>query len=131
MRQIVIKVRYKLKSERYINYIINGLNGENKRRATFKTHGITDGSTDSVEVLNLGVRELNCLRRGKISTITELVNACIHDEDLIKIRGLGRVGIENIEKQLQLYFGLSDEEYNSFMSNEYYKRYVLKGESNV
>lgn len=128
VRQILIKIRYTLKSERNIKYIVNGLNGENKRRATFKVHGIAEGSTDSVEVLNLGVRELNCLRKGKIGTITELVNACIHDEDLIKIRGLGRGGIANIEKQLQLYFGLSDEEYRSFISNEYYERYILKGE---
>lgn len=128
VRQILIKVRYKLKSERNINYIVNGLNGENKRRAIFKAHGIAEGSTDSVEVLNLGVKELNCLRKGKISTITELVSACIHDEDLIKIRGLGRVGIANIEKQLQLYFGLSDKEYRLFISKEYYERYILKGE---
>lgn len=128
VRQILIKVRAKLKSEHYINYIVNGLNGENKRRAIFKAHGIADGSTDSVEVLNLGVKELNCLRKGKINTITELVNACIHDEDLIKIRGLGRVGIANIEKQLQLYFGLSDKEYRLFISKEYYERYILKGE---
>lgn len=128
VRQILIKLRAELKSEHNINYIVNGLNGENKRRANFKAHGIVEGSTDPVEILNLGVRELNCLRKGKIGTITELVNACIHDEDLIKIRGLGRTGIANIEKQLQLYFGLSNEEYRSFMSNEYYKRYILKGE---
>lgn len=128
VRQILIKVRAELKSEHNINYIVNGLNGENKRRDNFKVHGIADGSTDPVEILNLGVRELNCLRKGKISTITELINACIHDEDLIKIRGLGRTGIANIEKQLQLYFGLSDKEYKLFISKEYYERYILKGE---
>lgn len=130
VHQILIKVRAKLESEHNINYIVNGLNGENKRRANIRVHGIANGSTDPVEILNLSVRELNCLRKGKIGTITELVNACIHDEDLIKIRGLGRTGIANIEKQLQLYFGLSNEEYSSFMSNEYYKRYILKGEYN-
>jgi len=49
-----------------------------------------------IERLNLTVRIYNCLKRGRIKTVGELLKA--EDEELMKIRGLGIWTLEEIEK---------------------------------
>ncbi len=58
----------------------------------------------SIDELDLGVRSNNCLRRAGINTVEELLQKT--EEDMMKIRNLGRKSLEEIIKKLNE-FGLS------------------------
>ena len=60
--------------------------------------GGTDGSDGSLEDLDLSVRAYNCLKRAGIETIEELRR--LTDDDLLKVRNLGRKGAEEIRNKL-------------------------------
>lgn len=78
----------------------------------FQDGGLIVGSFDEDSgVLSRGVRELelsirseNCLLRGGIHTIGDLVSR--GKEDLLKIRNLGKISLKEIEEKLQI-LGLS------------------------
>jgi DNA-directed RNA polymerase subunit alpha len=64
----------------------------------------------SVEELDLSVRSYNCLKRAGINTVDELTQKT--EEDMMKVRNLGKKSLEEVEKKLEeLGFGLkkSDE----------------------
>lgn len=52
----------------------------------------------SIKDLHLSLRAYNCLRRAGISTIAELIECS--DEELLKIRGMGLVSLEEIKTKL-------------------------------
>ena len=63
----------------------------------------------TIEELDLSVRAYNCLKRAGINTIGELVQR--NQEDMMKVRNLGRKSLEEvINKLASLGFSLSDEE---------------------
>lgn len=53
----------------------------------------------SVDVLNLSVRSRNCLDRGGINTIADLVGKT--ELDLFRIRECGRISVREIKRSLQ------------------------------
>jgi DNA-directed RNA polymerase subunit alpha len=64
----------------------------------------------TIEELDLSVRSYNCLKRAGINTVAELVQKS--EEDMMKVRNLGKKSLEEVEQKLQgLGFGLrqSDE----------------------
>lgn len=64
----------------------------------------------SVEELDLSVRSYNCLKRAGINTVDELTQKT--EEDMMKVRNLGKKSLEEVEKKLdELGLGLkkSDE----------------------
>lgn len=54
----------------------------------------------SIEELDLSVRSFNCLKRAGIHTVEELTNRT--EEDMIKVRNLGRKSLEEVISKLQL-----------------------------
>ena len=52
----------------------------------------------SIDDLDLSVRSNNCLRRAGISTVDELVQKS--EEDMMKVRNLGRKSLEEVKKKL-------------------------------
>jgi DNA-directed RNA polymerase alpha subunit len=69
-----------------------------------------DKKTWPIEALELHHRPYNCLCRGKVKTIGELVDKC-NIEELLKIRNLGISGIEQIKSALAKYgFTLKERE---------------------
>lgn len=65
----------------------------------------------SIDDLDLSVRSNNCLRRAGINTVEELIQKT--EEDMMKVRNLGRKSLEEIAKKLAdlgLGFRKSDEE---------------------
>ena len=70
----------------------------------------------TIEDLDLSVRSFNCLKRAGISVVGDLVARS--EEDMMKVRNLGRKSLEEVKKKLEEY-GLSfkaDE--NSSMNEE-------------
>lgn len=64
----------------------------------------------TIEELDLSVRSYNCLKRASINTVQELVNKS--EEDMMKVRNLGKKSLEEVERKLaELDLGLksSDE----------------------
>lgn len=64
----------------------------------------------TIEELDLSVRAYNCLKRAGINTVAELVQR--NQEDMMKVRNLGRKSLEEVEQKLEaLNLGLrpSDE----------------------
>jgi DNA-directed RNA polymerase subunit alpha len=64
----------------------------------------------TIEEMDLSVRSLNCLKRAGINTVEELTQKT--DEDMIKVRNLGRKSFEEIESKLhdmKLGFRVADE----------------------
>ena len=57
-------------------------------------------SCDNIDSLRFSVRTSNCLKRGKISSVTELAN--LSYEQLIKIRGVGPKVIAEINEKLEM-----------------------------
>ncbi len=53
----------------------------------------------TIEELDLSVRAYNCLKRANINTVAELVTR--NQEDMIKVRNLGRKSLEEVEQKLQ------------------------------
>ena len=65
----------------------------------------------TIEELDLSVRSFNCLKRAGINTVGDLVNKS--EEDMMKVRNLGRKSLEEvIEKLESLGFTLVKEEDN-------------------
>ena len=58
----------------------------------------------TIEELDLSVRAYNCLKRAGINTISELVQR--NQEDMMKVRNLGRKSLEEVEQKLEAH-GLS------------------------
>ena len=53
----------------------------------------------AIEELDLSVRAYNCLKRAGINTVSELVQR--NQEDMMKVRNLGRKSLEEVEQKLQ------------------------------
>lgn len=58
----------------------------------------------TIEDLDLSVRSYNCLKRAGINTVAELINRT--EEDMMKVRNLGRKSLEEVAQKLEL-LGLS------------------------
>lgn len=58
----------------------------------------------TIEELDLSVRSFNCLKRAGINTVSELVQR--NQEDMMKVRNLGKKSLEEVEQKLQA-LGLS------------------------
>ena len=58
----------------------------------------------TVEELDLSVRSFNCLKRANINTVEDLTNKT--EEEMIKVRNLGRKSLEEVEHKLAM-MGLS------------------------
>ena len=58
----------------------------------------------TIEELDLSVRAYNCLKRAGINTVSELVQR--NQEDMMKVRNLGRKSLEEVEQKLEA-LGLS------------------------
>ncbi len=63
----------------------------------------------TIEELDLSVRSFNCLKRANINTVEDLVSKT--QDEMIKVRNLGRKSLEEVEHKLnQLGLHLADEE---------------------
>lgn len=63
----------------------------------------------TIEELDLSVRSFNCLKRAGINTVEELINKS--EEDMMKVRNLGRKSLEEVIAKLDsLNFTLRDED---------------------
>jgi DNA-directed RNA polymerase subunit alpha len=70
----------------------------------------------TIEDLDLSVRSFNCLKRAGISVVGDLVARS--EEDMMKVRNLGRKSLEEVKKKLEEY-GLSfKEEETNYYSEE-------------
>lgn len=84
--------------------------GGNEPQPIEPTNVSSTGSM-SIDDLDLSVRSNNCLRRAGINTVEELIQKT--EEDMMKVRNLGRKSLEEIAKKLAdlgLGFRKSDEE---------------------
>jgi DNA-directed RNA polymerase subunit alpha len=63
----------------------------------------------TIEELDLSVRSYNCLKRAGINTVQELTQKS--EEDMMKVRNLGRKSLEEVqEKLVELGLGLREED---------------------
>ncbi len=63
----------------------------------------------TIEELDLSVRSYNCLKRAGINTVQELITKT--EEDMMKVRNLGRKSLEEVQEKLEeLGLGLRMEE---------------------
>ncbi len=63
----------------------------------------------TIEDLDLSVRSFNCLKRAGINTVEDLINKS--EEDMMKVRNLGRKSLEEVVQKLNsLGFGLMKED---------------------
>ena len=63
----------------------------------------------TIEELDLSVRSYNCLKRAGINTVQELANKS--EEDMMKVRNLGRKSLEEVKVKLSdLGLGLRDDD---------------------
>ena len=53
----------------------------------------------TIEELDLSVRSFNCLKRANINTVADLVSKT--EEEMIKVRNLGRKSLEEVKQKLQ------------------------------
>ena len=53
----------------------------------------------TIEDLDLSVRSYNCLKRANINTVQDLTEKT--EEEMIKVRNLGRKSLEEVKKKLQ------------------------------
>ena len=58
----------------------------------------------TIEELDLSVRSFNCLKRANINTVEDLINKT--QDEMIKVRNLGRKSLEEVEHKLAM-MGLS------------------------
>jgi DNA-directed RNA polymerase subunit alpha len=58
----------------------------------------------TIEELDLSVRSFNCLKRAGINTVGDLISKT--EEDMIKVRNLGRKSLEEVVHKLEM-MGLS------------------------
>ena len=52
----------------------------------------------TIEDLDLSVRSFNCLKRAGINTVEDLINKS--EEDMMKVRNLGRKSLEEVQLKL-------------------------------
>lgn len=63
----------------------------------------------TIEDLDLSVRSFNCLKRAGINTVEDLINKS--EEDMMKVRNLGRKSLEEVVQKLNsLGFSLQKED---------------------
>ena len=63
----------------------------------------------TIEELDLSVRSFNCLKRAGINTVEDLISKT--EEEMMKVRNLGRKSLEEVVSKLaSLGFGLSEED---------------------
>ena len=63
----------------------------------------------TIEELDLSVRSFNCLKRAGINTVEDLINKS--EEDMMKVRNLGRKSLEEVVQKLNsLGFSLQKED---------------------
>ena len=63
----------------------------------------------TIEELDLSVRSYNCLKRAGINTVQELANKS--EEDMMKVRNLGRKSLEEVKHKLdELGLGLRKDD---------------------
>ena len=65
---------------------------ETLKESTNKTEDLT------IEELDFSVRSYNCLKRAAINTVGELIKKS--DEDMMKVRNLGRKSLEEVIQKL-------------------------------
>jgi DNA-directed RNA polymerase subunit alpha len=53
----------------------------------------------TIEELDMSVRSVNCLKRAGIDTVEDLTNRT--EEDMIKVRNLGKKSLEEVIQKLQ------------------------------
>ena len=53
----------------------------------------------TIEDLDMSVRSYNCLKRANINTVADLTEKT--EEEMIKVRNLGRKSLEEVKKKLQ------------------------------
>jgi DNA-directed RNA polymerase subunit alpha len=53
----------------------------------------------TIEELDLSVRSYNCLKRAGINTVQELAHKT--EEDMMKVRNLGRKSLEEVKHKLE------------------------------
>jgi DNA-directed RNA polymerase subunit alpha len=53
----------------------------------------------TIEELDLSVRSYNCLKRAGINTVQELITKT--EEDMMKVRNLGRKSLEEVQEKLE------------------------------
>ena len=53
----------------------------------------------TIEELDMSVRAFNCLKRAGINTVEDLINRT--EEDMIKVRNLGKKSLEEVILKLQ------------------------------
>lgn len=53
----------------------------------------------TIEDLDLSVRSYNCLRRAGINTVADLISKS--EEDMMKVRNLGRKSLKEIKEKLE------------------------------
>ena len=69
-----------------------------------KTNGLPDILGRSIDEMELSVRSFNCLKRAGIHTVEDLTKKS--EEDMLKVRNLGRKSLDEVIQKLQSY-GLS------------------------
>ncbi|MCL2353396.1 MAG: DNA-directed RNA polymerase subunit alpha [Defluviitaleaceae bacterium] len=93
----------------HLNLFINLT--ENVKEAVILTEAEDNGKEKalemSIEEMDLSVRSYNCLKRAGINTVEDLVSKT--EEDMIKVRNLGRKSLEEVINRLQD-FGLAFRE---------------------
>lgn len=75
---------------------------EEEEEATFPEEEEDDSSKVldmTIEDLDLSVRSFNCLKRANISTVADLAEKT--EDDMMKVRNLGRKSLEEVKKKLE------------------------------
>ena len=63
----------------------------------------------TIEELDLSVRSFNCLKRANINTVEDLISKT--QDEMIKVRNLGRKSLEEVENKLAMMgLSLADED---------------------
>ena len=63
----------------------------------------------TIEELDLSVRSFNCLKRANINTVEDLISKT--QDEMIKVRNLGRKSLEEVEHKLSaMGLSLADED---------------------
>lgn len=82
-----------------------------------KSNNTNDIITMPIEQLNLSLRAYNCIKRAKIDTVADLISKT--EEDMIKVRNLGRESFEEVRKTLhQMGLSFRGEEKNDYISQK-------------
>ncbi len=80
---------------------MDGLPEEEEEEISFPEEEVDDTSKVldmTIEDLDLSVRSFNCLKRASINTVADLVTKT--EDDMMKVRNLGRKSLEEVKKKL-------------------------------